>query len=203
MTEPSVQTAQLQAWLDRMRAGDSAARDELFRRLSDRLERLARKMLRSFPGVARWEQTGDILQQAAPRLLRALDTVRPDSMRAFFGLAAAQMRRTLIDLARHYQGPHGLGANHASHATPAIGPAEDTPDRANTLGDLERWSAFHEAVDALPDEEREVFGLLFYHGLTQAEVAEVLELSTRTVRRHWHSACVRLREALHGDFPQG
>jgi RNA polymerase sigma factor (sigma-70 family) len=55
----------------------------------------------------------------------------------------------------------------------------------------------------LPDEEREIFGLRFYHGLTQAEVAGVLQVSDRTVRRHWHAACVRLRDALGGDFPLG
>jgi RNA polymerase sigma-70 factor (ECF subfamily) len=151
MTEPSVQTAQMQEWLDRMRAGDAAARDELFRRVAGRLDRLAHKMLRRFPGVARWEQTGDILQRAAPRLLRALEAVRPDSMRAFYGLAAEQMRRTLIDLARHYQGPNGPGAN---HATPQAGPPDHLPDRADTPAELGRWSAFHEAAAALPDEER-------------------------------------------------
>jgi RNA polymerase sigma factor (sigma-70 family) len=200
MSDPSVHTAQLQDWLDRMRAGDAAAGDELFRRVSGRLDQLARKMLRRFPGVARWEQTGDILQQAIPRLLRALETVRPDSVRAFFGLAAEQMRRTLIDLARHYQGPQGAAAN---YATPQAGGSDHLPDEADTPAALGRWSAFHEAAAALPDEEREVFGLLFYHGLTQAEVAGVLQISDRTVRRQWHSACVRLREALHGDFPQG
>jgi RNA polymerase sigma-70 factor (ECF subfamily) len=202
MPDPSFRTVQMQALLDRMRAGDKAARDELFGRVAERLERLARKMLRGFPGVARWEQTGDILDPAMMRLLQALETVTPESVRAFFGLAAEQMRRTLIDRARHYQGPHGLGANHASNVTPPMDLAEDTPDQADTLRDLERWSAFHVAVDALPEEEREVFSLLFYHGLTQPEAADLLKLSTRTVRRQWAAACVRLREALRGDFPQ-
>jgi hypothetical protein len=31
----------------------------------------------------------------------------------------------------------------------------------------------------------------------------MLKVSARTVRRHWHAACVRLRDALGGDFPQG
>src|SRR5262245_52885470 len=100
MTEPSLRTTQIHHWLDRMRAGETVARDELFRQVSARLERLARKMLRRFPEVARWEQTGDVLQNALPRLLRALEVVRPGSVREFFGLAAEQLRRTLIDLAR-------------------------------------------------------------------------------------------------------
>ena len=113
------------------------------------------------------------------------------------------MRRTLIDLARHYQGPRGLGANHASNIAPPMDLAEDTPDRGETPRDLERWSAFHEAVEALPEDEREIFSLLFYHGLTQPEGADLLKLSSRTVRRQWRAACLRLREALADELPQG
>lgn len=91
--EADVRTTQLQAWFDRMRAGDPAARDELLRACGGRLERLARKMLRRFPGVRRWAQTGDVLQNAVLRLLRALEQVRPASTRELFGLAAEQMRK--------------------------------------------------------------------------------------------------------------
>lgn len=203
MNEPSLQTAQLHHWLDRMRAGDEAARDDFLRETGGRLERLARKMLRRFPRVARWEQTDDVLQGALLRLLRALQAVRPASVREFFSLAAEQLRRTLLDLARHHYGPLGVGANHESHSgSEAPGEASALPNRAEPGPDLERWSAFHQAVATLPDEEREAFGLLFYHGWTQAEVAAVLQVSDRTVRRQWHSACVKLREALHGEFPE-
>jgi RNA polymerase sigma-70 factor (ECF subfamily) len=65
------------------------------------------------PRVARWVDAEDVLQNA---LLRALETMRPESTRAFFGLAAEQMRRELLDLARHYCGPEGEGAHHDSVA---------------------------------------------------------------------------------------
>ena len=35
----------------------------------------------------------------------------------------------------------------------------------------------HEQIGALPDEEREIVGLLFYQGVSQAEAAEMLGLS--------------------------
>src|SRR5438874_5131516 len=105
MADESRQTGPIQACLDRMRAGDPAARDELFRHACGRLERLTRRMLRDFPGVRRWEQTDDVLQGALVRLLRALEAVRPASARAFLGLSAEQVRRELLDLARHFYGP--------------------------------------------------------------------------------------------------
>src|SRR4029077_21278671 len=107
-------TVLLNALLARAQAGDSAARDDLIRRCSRRLELLTRKMLRDFPAVRRWEETGDVFQNAAVRLVRALNAVTPTSTREFFGLAAEQIRRELVDLARHYRGPEGHDRNLAN-----------------------------------------------------------------------------------------
>src|SRR5437868_627680 len=96
----SLRTPQLHLWLDRVQKGDLTARDELLKSVVHRLERLARKMLGRFPSVRGWADTGDVLQSALMRLLRALQEVRPPSVRDFFGLAAEQMRRELLDLAR-------------------------------------------------------------------------------------------------------
>src|SRR5262245_57542401 len=112
MSEVEVNTVQINHWVGRMRGGDQAARDELLRPVSNRLERLAHKMLQRFPAVKRWVETGDVLQSSLMRLLRALQEVRPTSVRDFFGLAAEQMRRELLDLVRHFHGAEGLAAHH-------------------------------------------------------------------------------------------
>lgn len=204
MSDPSLHTTQLHAWLDRLRAGDLAARDDLLRGVGGRLERLARKMLKSYPSVRRWAETGDVLQNARLRLLRALGEVRPDSVRGFFGLAAEQMRRELLDLARHFYGPMGVGANHSSQATARDGrdPAAEPPDLQDDPDDLGRWTAFHDGVAALPAEEREVVGLIFYHGWKQAEVADLFQVTVRTVQRRWQSAMRTLHGRLNGVEPQ-
>jgi RNA polymerase sigma-70 factor (ECF subfamily) len=203
MPDPVVNTVQLNGWVDRMRAGDLAARDELLRAVGNRLERLAHKMLGRFPSVRRWAETGDVLQTAALRLLRALEQVRPTSVRGFFGLAAEQMRRELLDLARHFHGPHGLAARHESGVLgdPTHAGGLDPPDRAEPPDELERWSTFHEEVARLPAEGREVVGLIFYHGWTQAAVAELLQVSERTVRRRWESALLTLHGAIGPQEP--
>ena len=200
MPDPSFSTTRLQAWLDRLQTGDPAAPDELLRRVGGRLERLARKMLGRFPGVRRWAETGDVLQNATLRLLRALQEVRPADTRQFFGLAAEQMRRELLDLSRHFFGPHGAGAHHASQAGPADsqGVACEPPDRGDEGDELERWCAFHQEVEKLPVEEREVVGLVYYHGWKQAEVAELFGVSERTIRRRWEAALAKLHRALRG-----
>lgn len=205
MTDEELDTLFLQDVYRRLEANDATALDDLLHRVSGRLERLARKMLRGFPGVRRWEETADVLQAALIRLMRAVEQVRPDSSRAFIGLAAEQIRRTLIDLARHYQGPEGHGAHHASgvlqrDAEQSAAPFDPADRRAGTE-ELERWRLFHESIERLPVTEREVFSLSFYHGWKQSEIAEHLQVSERTVRRFWQSACDQLRDLTGGELP--
>jgi DNA-directed RNA polymerase specialized sigma24 family protein len=43
---------------------------------------------------------------------------------------------------------------------------------------------------------------VFYHGWTQAQIAELFEVDERTIRRRWQSACLRLNELVGGDLPR-
>jgi RNA polymerase sigma factor (sigma-70 family) len=135
------------------------------------------------------------------RLDRSLSAVRPESPRQFYGLAALQIRRELIDLARHYFGPQGEAARRsdairspdddAAETFEIAAPAESRPPT------LEAWHEFHDEVGRLPAKEREIVHLLWYEGLQQAEAAEVLEVTERTVKNRWRSAKRLLEERLH------
>lgn len=192
---------QLQLLIDKVLAGNEAARSALLDHACDRLLRLTRKMFHARPDLARWEQTDDVFQSAMIRLHRALVDVKPESVRHFFNLAAVQIRRTLLDLAKHHLGPHGQGTKHHTDGQPADDEGGAIHDRAEQPEDLEAWSAFHAQVEALPDEEKEVVNLLFYEALSQEEAASVLGISLRTVKRRWHSARCRLREKLNEPEP--
>ena len=199
------QTAVIQGWVDRLRTGDDSARAALLDCTCDRLARIARKMLKGYPGVNRWEQTSDVLQNSLIRLDRALKAIAPTTARDFFRLAAVQIRRELIDLSRSYYGPQGLGAHHSTRAemagsdrsgTDLRGPSDTTCDP----GRLAAWTEFHRQIDALADEDREIFDLLWYQGLTQPEAAAILGISERTVNRRWIAARLKpLGEALGGQ----
>jgi len=206
MPEGSSRTQQIQIWIDRLRAGDDSARSALIECACERLTLLTRKMLRQFPGVKRWEQTDDVQQNAALRLYRGLAELRPESPADFFRLAALNIRRELLDLARHYYGPRGEGANHATwHRKPGAEhdahPAEARADSSDDQQRLERWTEFHRQVEALPEEDRQLFDLLWYQGLTQVEAAEVLQTCDRTIKRRWRAVRLKLHDALHGELP--
>ncbi len=147
MAHGSQSTAQIQLRLDRLRSGDESARDELLNIACERLRRLTRKMLRDYRRVSRWEQTDDVLQNAVLRLCRGLDGVKPATVRSFINLAAVQIRRELIDLARHYNGPEGPGRHHASRAgSGGSGSLPGPPEAANDTDDPARLAA----LDRIP-----------------------------------------------------
>ncbi len=194
----------LQGCLDRLASGDVSARNDLLTQASDRLRRLTHKMLRDYPGVRRWEETADVFQNAVLRLCRALEAVPVATVRDFYRLSSLQIRRELIDLARHHYGPLGSGAHHAS-APPATGSIvhEAACDRTVEPGRLEEWTEFHDQADRLPVEGREVFDLLWYQGLSQEEAAAVVGVSVRTIKSRWRAARLALYAALRGKLPEG
>ena len=67
----------------------------------------------------------------------------------------------------------------------------------NALAAAEQQLASQQ-VSQLPVEQREVVGLVFYHGWTQAKIAELFGVDERTIRRRWSSACQKVRELVGG-----
>ena len=205
MPDSSANTNPLTVHIVRLRAGDATALNALIQLAGARLETLTRRMLRDFPRVHRWTDTQDVLQNALIRLCRALQQVQPAGVREFFALATTQIRRELLDLARHYSGPENAAAHHESWAAEP-GQAHAPLDHSDLTNDpvaLTDWCEFHEQVAALPDEEREVFGLIFYQGMTQDDAAAVLGVAVRTIQRRWQAAMLNLHRARGGEAPGG
>jgi RNA polymerase sigma-70 factor (ECF subfamily) len=203
--DESQTTVLVEGLIVRLHRGDVEASEQLIACAQDRLTRLAHKMLGGFPDVKRWEGTDDVFTASALRLHRALRDKPPSSALHFFRLAAMQIRRELNDLARHYRSrpelapfptPPGSGESDCS-------PGFNPPDRTSRdPHQLETWTLLHEVVERLPEQLREVFDLLWYQGLTQAEVADLLAVSLKTVKNRWMAARLRLCEALDGEMPE-
>jgi RNA polymerase sigma-70 factor (ECF subfamily) len=203
MAQTTPDSVDLSVMLGRLNDGDPSVVDPLIQHSCQRLERLAHHMLCGYPALRRWVETDDVLQNALVRLLRALEQVRPTSARHYLALAATQIRRELVDLARHYFGPTGLAANHQSRNDSASHGEVDVQvaDLSHEPSTLAQWCELHEQIGALPDKEREVVSLVFYQGLSQEETAATLDISVRTVQRRWHDALTHLHAKLRGNWP--
>ena len=181
--------------LSRLAAGDQKARDRILEVCNSRLRELSSRLLGKFAKVRRWDNTDDVAQNAALRLYRALGDTVPDSPRGLMGLMATQIQRELIDLARKHSGPMSYAANHGTNfardgSNGGVFLVEEAAGQSESDEEipLERWEAFHAAVEGLPDEHREVFKLAWYLQLDQNAVAKTLGLSRRTVQRKWMEA---------------
>jgi RNA polymerase sigma-70 factor (ECF subfamily) len=128
-----------------------------------------------------------MLGAVVERLLKAMRAVRPRTVREFFALANQHMRWELNDLARRLdEQPAAVELLEGLVPAPASSHSALTPDCRRML----------ESIEGLPDEEREAFSLVRIQGLTQAEAAEVLGVSTKTVQRRLNRGLLILAERL-------
>lgn len=193
-------TSQISGLLDRLHGGDASAREALIAYAADRLNTLAQEMLRA-NRLQRWEQSDDLLQQTLMRLSGSIDNGQIDNVRSFFRLASLEMRHALIDLARRYFGPNGIGTHHETQGSDSPG----HPVRVFVSSDdarmarVEAMRRLYDAIESLPEEERDVVDLLWFHDLSQIEAAAVLGVATKTVARRWARARLRLHQDLGED----
>jgi RNA polymerase sigma-70 factor (ECF subfamily) len=187
-------TVIVQRYLDAL-PGDAAADllvRELLERAAGRLRLLCATFLhKSYPRLTRPPvnlETDELLGGVVARLLTALRTTRPPTVRQFFALACQHMRWQLNDLARR------LDEQPAVASMPEAGVAGPPMSTASGLGpDGRRMLA---AIEGLAEDEREVFDLVGIQGLTHAEAAAVVGVAEKTVQRRLNRARLLLAERL-------
>ena len=172
----------VRAWLDR------AVR---------RLHLLCATLLyRSYPRLTKPPlnvQADELLGAVAERLLKALREARPRTVRQLFALANQHMRWELNDLARRLdEQPAAAELSEGLVPAPASSVSGLSPDGLRML----------RAIDDLPEDEREVFDLVRIQGMTQAEAAQLLGVSTVTVKRRL-SRGLQLRAEQLADLRPG
>jgi RNA polymerase sigma-70 factor (ECF subfamily) len=134
-------------------------------------------LYRSYPRLTRPPlnlQVEEMLSAVVERLLKALREARPATVRQFFALANRHMRWELNDIARRFDN-RGAAVELDEGLVPAPASSE-----SGLTSDCRRML---DAIEALPDGEREAFDLVRVQGLTQVEAAKVLGVSVMTVNR--------------------
>ena len=190
-------TAAVQRYLDDLAEVGGGAQAEpvvraLLARAAGRLHLLCASLLfRSYPRLMKGPlnlQTEELLDGVIERLIKAMREVRPPTVRQFFALANQHMRWELNDLARRLdeQAPAFELRDSFAGGPAASSGSQLSPNALRIL----------ETIDTLPEQEREVFGLIRIQGMTHPEAAEVLGVSTKTVQRRLNRAIVLLSKQL-------
>jgi RNA polymerase sigma-70 factor (ECF subfamily) len=187
-------TAAIQRCLDALQ-GDLTAEPLIRNLLEQAVRRLrllcATVLKRSYPRLTQPPlnlETDDLLGGVAAGLLTALQKVRPQSVRQFFALANQHMRWQLNDLARR------LDERPRAAALAESGVAAPPGSSDSCLSQDARRML--QAIEGLPADEREVFDLVRIQGLTHAEVAGIVGVTTKTVQRRLNRARLLLAEQL-------
>jgi RNA polymerase sigma-70 factor, ECF subfamily len=173
--------------------GDPNAAERLMPFVYNELRRLAR----SFLAGERHEHTLQPTALVNEAYLRLVDQTRVNwqNRTHFYSIAASMMRRVLIDHARgHATEKRGGGAVHLSIDDLQL-PIEQ---RAASL------LALDEALDKLGqfDERKcKVVEMRFFGGLADEEIAQILDVTTRTVLRDWKTARLWLYRELTESQP--
>jgi RNA polymerase sigma-70 factor (ECF subfamily) len=186
-------TVIIQRYLDALPGDPAIERTvrELLERAVGRLRLLCATFLyKRYPRLTRPPvnlETDELLDGVVAGLLTALRTTRPPTVRRFFALANRHMRWQLNDLARRLdERPAAPLAESGVVAPPASMASGLSPDARRML----------ESIEALPEDEREVFDLVGIQGLTHAEAAAVVGASEKTVQRRLGRARLLLAEQL-------
>jgi RNA polymerase sigma-70 factor (ECF subfamily) len=191
-------TIAVQRYLDDL--GQESSAGPVVRALLDRsvrrLEQLCNGLLyRRYPRLTRPPTnllTDELLSAVVERLLKALRKARPATTRQFFGLACQHIRWELNDMARRLdERPPVVELRDELIAAPPEGDSGPTESASRILV----------AIDSLPEPEREAFDLVRIQGMSQAEAAEVLSVSSMTVNRRLHRALRELAVSLADLYP--
>jgi len=191
-------TKVVQSYLEALKGDDPA--EPIIRALIDRavgrLQILGTSLLyRSYPRLTRPPvnlQPDELLSGVVERLLKAMRSVHPQTVRQFFALANQHLRWELNDLARRLD------------EKPVLAPLRDETVQAPASSESvlsAEGRRMLEAIDALPESEREVFDLVRIQGLTHAEAASIMGLSAKTVQRRLNQSLLLLEEQLYDLRP--
>jgi len=171
--------------------GDKEALDKLVPLVYEELHRQAARYLRH-ERVGHTLQTTALIHEAYVRLVDQRN-VHWQNRAHFFGIAAQMMRRILVDHARTKKRAKRGGSDIRISFTEA---ALKTPDRNLDIVALDEAL---ERLAEIDEQQSRIVELRFFSGLTVEETAEVLSISTATVKRDWSMAKAWLHREVSGE----
>ncbi|MBK8467517.1 MAG: sigma-70 family RNA polymerase sigma factor [Chloracidobacterium sp.] len=181
----------LQSW----RGGDAEAIEHLFPLVYDELRRQAKKYLRRERPDHTLQPTA--LVHEAYMKLAGESALAVESRAHFYGMASRIMRRILVDYARHHNAEKRGGAAHRY----SIENIDIIPDQS--AGDLLELNDALQKLEQVDERKCRVVDMRFFGGLNEAEIAEILGINEKTVRRDWQFAKLWLfRELSQGIGPK-
>ena len=173
--------------------GDQHAPDRLMPLVYEELRKLARNYLQRERSDHTLQATG-LVHEAYLRLVDQT-SMSWQNRAHFFAVAAQVMRRILVDYARSHRAEKRGGEREKIEFDEALAPSGEKAVDLIALDD-----ALQDLVTFDPRQSR-IVELRFFGGLTNEEIADVLGISARTIKREWRLAKAWLRREIMGNEP--
>lgn len=177
-----------------LQKGDAEALDKLLPIVYQELHKIAEALYRKEYRANHTLQPTALVHEAYLRLVGNVDNIPWQNRAQFFCIAAKLMRQILVNHAIAHKAEKRGGDQ-------TIVALDDAISFFQTQ-DIEIL-ALHEALETLTEIDKrqaEIVELRFFGGLTIEETAEVLNISTATVKRDWEMAKAWLYRELSNDF---
>jgi RNA polymerase sigma factor (TIGR02999 family) len=181
--------AELTLLLQKVRDGDAGARDAVFAAAYSSLERLARARLRD-GGRGNLLDTRSLVHEAYLRYVQAGE-LRAEDRKAFFAYSSQVMRSVIVNTARDR-----AAQKRGSGWQPVTLSTQVADKVGNGEEDILR---VHEALEVLEKADprlAQVVQMRYFGGYEESEIAEVMEVTERTVQRLWAKARLMLQAAM-------
>ena len=191
--EPSPRTSHFARLLDRIRAGDPAAKEQLISDAYERVYARAHYILKGrYPAAKQDLETGDVvsisLEGFLSRLRKGLAHV-PDNPAAMFGYVDRIIRNVVIDEFRRRNGPK-FQTQFPKTEIPAD---QQAPANGSLSEDALKRLMAEEAIAQLPENEQMLIDMRYRREMSPEEIAFDLGLNATTVRRQLRSVLQKLR----------
>jgi RNA polymerase sigma factor (TIGR02999 family) len=184
-------STQITLLLQKVRAGDRVALDELMPLVYGQVRRIAQAVMQRQPPGHTLQPTA-LVHEAFIKIFEDDGPALADRAH-LLALMARAMRQVLVDHARaHAAAKRGGGEHRVTWDTGIEVPAERGPQTVEVL-------ALHEALEALAQEDAplaEIVEMHYFGGLTAEEMAVVLDRSPHSVRHDLRFARAWLRRRL-------
>ncbi len=176
--DPAPPEVEVTVLLAQARAGDAKALGAAYSAVYDELKRAARSQLRRMGDAF---QTTALVHEAYLKLAGGAPLAAMDRNH-LLALSARAMRQVLVDDARARKADKRGGGQDALTLTAALGNGDAAAVEVLALDEL------HASLHKLDERAAQIVELRYFGGYSEIEIAAMLDISDRTLRRDWRKA---------------
>lgn len=180
-------------WMEQVQSGSRDALRKLYDRFKHILTGMIYKILRNR------EETEDLLQEIFVQAWQKADQYDP-GRGSVYSFLATMARNKAIDRTRSRAFKNSKKDDHVINDDEySFNLSTENPNPEESMELTERAISVRKALAELNEKEREVLYISYFHGLSQSEISDKIEIPLGTVKYRMRQGMIKLRDMLDQD----